>query len=142
MAEIEAHTFPNGCHMAEVEVDPETGTVELVRYCVCDDVGRAVNPMIVRGQVHGGVAQGFGQALLEHTVYDADSGQLLTGSFMDYALPRADDLPDIEVELLEVPVPVEPARREGRGRGGRRRQPAGADERGDRRAERGRDRNA
>ena len=87
IAEIKSHTFPNGCHMAEVEIDPETGMVAVVRYIVCDDVGKAVNPMIVRGQVHGGVAQGFGQAVLEHTAYDKSSGQLLAGSFMDYALP-------------------------------------------------------
>ena len=90
----------------------------------------------MRGQVHGGVAQGFGQAVLEHTVYDPDSGQLLSGSFMDYALPRADEFPDIEVELIEVPCAHQPARREGRRRGRRGRQPAGADQRDHRRAER------
>jgi carbon-monoxide dehydrogenase large subunit len=103
VAAIEFHTFPNGCHMAEVEVDPDTGTVTAVRYQVTDDVGRAVNPLIVRGQVHGGVAQGYGQAVMERTAYDPDSGQLLSGSFMDYALPRAADLPEIEVDLIEVP---------------------------------------
>ena len=103
IAAIDHHTFPNGCHIAEVEIDPETGVVEVLRYSVTDDVGKAVNPMIVRGQVHGGVAQGFGQAVLENTAYDSSSGQLLSGSFMDYCLPRADDLPDIEVELVEVP---------------------------------------
>jgi len=103
VTKVLAHTFPNGCHIAEVEIDPETGVVTVLRYVVADDVGRAINPMIVQGQVHGGVAQGLGQALLERTAYDADSGQLLSGSFMDYALPRADDLPDIEVELVEVP---------------------------------------
>src|ERR1700733_8701334 len=103
VANIDKHTFPNGCHMAEVEVDPDTGVVEVVRYRVSDDFGKAVNPLIVRGQVHGGVAQGFGQAVLERTAYDASSGQLISGSFMDYALPRADDLPNIEVDLLEVP---------------------------------------
>ncbi len=96
--------------MAEIEIDPETGVIDVVRYIVCDDVGKAVNPMIVRGQVHGGVAQGFGQAVLERTAYDADSGQLLSGSFMDYALPRADDLPDIEVELDRSALPHQPAR--------------------------------
>ena len=118
VADIKAHTFPNGCHMAEVEVDPETGTVALIRYLVCDDVGRAVNPMIVRGQVHGGVAQGFGQALREHTVYDPDSGQLLSGSLTDYALPRADDLPDLEVELLEIPCLSNPLGVKGAGEAG------------------------
>jgi carbon-monoxide dehydrogenase large subunit len=118
VAPIPAHTFPNGCHMAEVEVDPETGTIELVRYSVCDDVGKAINPLIVRGQVAGGVAQGFGQAVLEHTVYDPDSGQLLSGSFMDYALPRANEFPDIEVELLEVPCATNPLGVKGAGEAG------------------------
>jgi carbon-monoxide dehydrogenase large subunit len=118
IAPIDAHTFPNGCHIAEVEVDPETGTIELVRYSVSDDVGKAINPMIVRGQVAGGVAQGFGQAVMEHTVYDPDSGQLLSGSFMDYALPRADTFPDIEVELLEVPCASNPLGVKGAGEAG------------------------
>jgi aerobic carbon-monoxide dehydrogenase large subunit len=118
IAEIKAHTFPNGCHMAEVEVDPETGHVQVIRYQVSDDVGRAVNPMIVRGQVHGGVAQGFGQAVLERTAYDPDSGQLLSGSFMDYALPRASDLPDIEVEFLEIPCATNPLGVKGAGEAG------------------------
>ena len=118
IAEIKAHTFPNGCHMAEVDVDRDTGHVELVRYLVCDDVGKAVNPMIVRGQVHGGVTQGFGQAVLERTAYDPDSGQLLSGSFMDYALPRAGDLPDIEVELVEVPCQTNPLGVKGAGEAG------------------------
>jgi carbon-monoxide dehydrogenase large subunit len=104
--------------MAEVEVDPDTGTTELVRYIVCDDVGKAVNPMIVRGQVHGGVAQGFGQAVLEHTAYDKQSGQLLAGSFMDYAMPRAYDLPDIEVDLIEVPCVSNPLGVKGAGEAG------------------------
>ncbi len=118
VAEIKSHTFPNGCHIAEVEVDPETGQVALLRYSVTDDVGKAVNPMIVRGQVHGGVAQGFGQAVLERTVFDPVSGQLLSGSFMDYALPRADDLPDIEVELIEVPCATNPLGVKGAGEAG------------------------
>ncbi len=118
VAEIKSHTFPNGCHIAEVEVDPETGVVSVVRYSVTDDVGKAVNPMIVRGQVHGGVAQGLGQALLERTSYDASSGQLLSGSFMDYAVPRADDLPDIEVELIEVPCGTNPLGVKGAGEAG------------------------
>ena len=118
IAPIDAHTFPNGCHMAEVEVDPETGVVELVRYSVCDDFGKTVNPLIVRGQVAGGVAQGFGQAVLEHTVYDPESGQLLSGSFMDYALPRANEFPDIEVELLEIPCASNPLGVKGAGEAG------------------------
>lgn len=99
----ENSTYPNGCHIAEVEVDPETGTVTLARYSMAQDVGRALNPMIVEGQLHGGVAQGVGQALLERNFHDPDSGQLLTGSFMDCALPRAHDLPIFQTEILEVP---------------------------------------
>jgi carbon-monoxide dehydrogenase large subunit len=118
IAQIDAHTFPNGCHIAEVEVDPDTGMVQVVRYSVTDDVGRAINPLIVRGQVHGGVAQGFGQAVLERTSYDPDSGQLLSGSLMDYALPRADDLPDIEVDLIEVPCGTNPLGVKGAGEAG------------------------
>ena len=118
IAKIESHTFPNGCHMAEVEVDPDTGMVDVLRYIVCDDVGKAVNPLIVRGQVHGGVAQGYGQAVLEHTAYDPASGQLLAGSFMDYALPRASDLPDIEVDLIEVPCGTNPLGVKGAGEAG------------------------
>ena len=118
IAKIESHTFPNGCHMAEVEIDPDTGMVDVKRYLVCDDVGKAINPLIVRGQVHGGVAQGYGQAVLEHTAYDAASGQLLAGSFMDYALPRASDLPDIEVDLIEVPCGTNPLGVKGAGEAG------------------------
>ena len=118
IAAIDAHTFPNGCHMAEVEIDPETGTIELIRYSVCDDFGKTVNPLIVRGQVAGGVAQGFGQAVLEHTVYDSSSGQLLSGSLMDYALPRANEFPDIEVELLEIPCASNPLGVKGAGEAG------------------------
>jgi len=118
IAPIDHHTFPNGCHMAEVEIDPDTGMIELVRYAVCDDFGKTVNPLIVRGQVAGGVAQGFGQAVLENTVYDPSSGQLLSGSFMDYALPRATELPDIEVELLEIPCASNPLGVKGAGEAG------------------------
>jgi carbon-monoxide dehydrogenase large subunit len=118
IAPIDKHTFPNGCHMAEVEIDPDTGVVTIIRYCVADDFGKTVNPLIVRGQVSGGVAQGFGQAVLERTAYDPDSGQLLSGSFMDYALPRADDLPDIEVELVEVPCLSNPLGVKGAGEAG------------------------
>ena len=118
IAKIDFHTFPNGCHMAEVEVDPDTGKIELVRYLVCDDFGKAVNPLIVRGQVHGGVAQGYGQSVLERTVYDSGSGQLLSGTFTDYALPRADDLPQIEVELVEIPCATNPLGVKGAGEAG------------------------
>jgi carbon-monoxide dehydrogenase large subunit len=89
-------TFPGGCHIAEVEIDPDTGVTKVVKFTAVDDVGRVINPMIVEGQVQGGVAQGIGQALLENCVYDKD-GQLITGSYMDYAMPRADDLPSIGV---------------------------------------------
>ena len=86
-------TFPNGAHVVEVEIDPETGQVALVRHAAVDDYGVLVNPMVAAGQAHGAIAQGAGQALLEHALYDPQSGQLIAGSFMDYALPRADDLP-------------------------------------------------
>lgn len=118
VAEIKSHTFPNGCHIAEVEVDPDTGMLDVKRYIVMDDVGKAVNPMIVRGQVHGGVAQGLGQAVFESTRYDPESGQLLSGSFMDYALPRAGDLPDIEVDFVEVPCLSNPLGVKGAGEAG------------------------
>ena len=85
--------FPNGGHIAEVEIDPETGVITLERYTVVDDYGCLINPVLTKGQVQGGVAQGIGQALFEHTVYDPGSGQSLSGSLMDYTLPRADDLP-------------------------------------------------
>jgi carbon-monoxide dehydrogenase large subunit len=111
-------TFPNGCHAAEIEIDPETGAVSLKRYAAIDDYGRLINPMLTRGQVHGGLAQGIGQALLEHTVYDRRSGQLLSGSFMDYALPRADDLPPLDVTLAELPTAVNPLGVKGAGQAG------------------------
>jgi carbon-monoxide dehydrogenase large subunit len=95
------YTFPNGCHVAEVEIDPETGDVRLDRYLLVDDFGTLVNPMLTLGQVHGGVVQGIGQALLENVVFDADSGQLLSGSMMDYALPRASDLPSFDGYLSD-----------------------------------------
>jgi len=90
-------TFPNGAHIAEVEIDRDTGQVSLARYTAVDDYGVLVNPMIAAGQAHGVIAQGAGQALLEHAVYDPGSGQLVAGSFMDYALPRAGDLPSFEL---------------------------------------------
>ena len=99
---LSAWTFPNGCHIAEVEVDPDTGTVAIVDYNVVDDFGVVLNPMLVEGQVHGGIVQGIGQALLENAVYD-DSGQLLTGSFMDYCMPRADNMPSFDFSTVEVP---------------------------------------
>ena len=101
-AELEARSFPNGAHVAEVEIDPETGVVRVDRYTVVDDFGNLFNPMLVEGQVHGGVAQGIGQAINEHVVYD-DNGQLLTASFMDYGLPRAKDVPFMSFETEPVP---------------------------------------
>jgi aerobic carbon-monoxide dehydrogenase large subunit len=94
-------TYPAGTYICEVEVDPATGVTRIDRFTACDDFGNVVNPMIVEGQVHGGLAQGIGQAMLEHGVYDKDSGQLLTGSYMDYAMPRADDLPTFTVETVK-----------------------------------------
>ncbi len=94
--------YPKGCAVCEVEIDPATGVVEIARYSVIDDVGRVVNPMIVHGQTHGGIAQGVGQVLMENCVYDDATGQLLTGSFMDYCMPRADDLPFFATEGNEV----------------------------------------
>jgi aerobic carbon-monoxide dehydrogenase large subunit len=111
-------TFPNGCHIAEVEIDPETGTVTLERYTVVDDYGRLINPMLTKGQVQGGVAQGIGQALLEHTVYDRASGQLLSASLMDYALPRAGDLPLFDITLVELPTSANPLGVKGSGQAG------------------------
>jgi aerobic carbon-monoxide dehydrogenase large subunit len=101
-------SFPYGCQVCEVEVDPETGAVKLVHYAAVDDVGRAVNPLIIHGQVHGGIAQGAGQALMEHAHYDPETGQMLSGSFMDYAMPRASDLPSYTTELSEVPSTTHP----------------------------------
>ncbi len=98
-------TFPAGIHVCELEIDPETGATEVVSYAVVDDFGNIVNPMIVAGQVHGGVAQGIGQALLEHTVYDEDTAQLLSGSFVDYTMPRADDLPNFKLDYVCTPSP-------------------------------------
>ncbi len=99
---LSAWTFPNGCHIAEVEVEPDTGVVRVVDYNVVDDFGVILNPMLVEGQVHGGIVQGIGQALLEGALYD-DSGQLLTGSFMDYSMPRADNMPSFDFSTIEVP---------------------------------------
>jgi aerobic carbon-monoxide dehydrogenase large subunit len=113
----EPSNYPNGCHLCEVEIDPETGTVELVRYAAVDDVGRVINSMLCEGQIHGGVAQGVGQALMESIVYDAD-GQLITGSFQDYAMPRAADFPDLLSELAEVPATTNPLGIKGVGEAG------------------------
>jgi carbon-monoxide dehydrogenase large subunit len=99
------NTFPNGCHVCELEIDPETGVVELQSYLVIDDVGTVINPLTLAGQIHGGVAQGVGQILMEQVVYEPESGQLLTASFMDYCMPRADDL--CSMRIVSNPVPTE-----------------------------------
>ncbi len=100
--------FGNGCHVCEVEIDPDTGVVDIVRYTAVDDVGRAINPLLIDGQTHGGIAQGAGQALMEKIHYDPETGQLLSGTFMDYAMPRADDFPSFATAITEVPAPTNP----------------------------------
>ena len=110
--------YPNGCHVVEVEIDPDTGAVAIMRYAAVDDVGTVVNPMIVDGQVHGGIAQGVGQALWEEVAYDPATGQLLTGSFMDYVMPRADQFPSFAVGHNEVPTPTNLMGAKGGGEGG------------------------
>jgi carbon-monoxide dehydrogenase large subunit len=117
VADTPTSSFPNGCHVAEVEIDPETGATTLASYVVVDDFGTLVNPALVEGQVHGGVVQGLGQALMERTNYDED-GQLLSGSFMDYALPRADDVPDFRFESAPVPATTNPLGVKGCGEAG------------------------
>src|SRR5207237_241871 len=114
----EPPSHPNGSHVCEVEVDPDTGEVTIDRYFVVDDLGRVLNPMIVRGQIQGGVVQGIGQALIEHQVYDRQSGQLISGSFMDYGMPRADTMPNVEAELEEVPCKTNPVGVKGIGESG------------------------
>jgi aerobic carbon-monoxide dehydrogenase large subunit len=111
-------TFPNGCHIAEVEVDPDTGAVALVCYAAVDDCGAVLDHTIVQAQVHGGVAQGLGQALMEHAVYEAGSGQLVAGSFMDYAMPRADDMPAMAGALHNSPATTNPLGVKGVGEAG------------------------
>jgi carbon-monoxide dehydrogenase large subunit len=109
--------FPNGCHIAEVEIDPETGVAEVVKYTMVNDFGVIVNPLLVEGQLHGGVVQGIGQALMERTVYDGE-GQLLTGSYMDYALPRATDAPNFSFFSHPVPAKTNPLGVKGCGEAG------------------------
>ena len=109
--------FPYGAHVCEVEIDPQTGALDLVRYTAVDDVGRAINPMVVDGQTHGGAAQGIGQALWECCTYDAQ-GQLLSASFMDYAMPRADLLPSFTTDISEVLTPTNRLGVRGAGEGG------------------------
>jgi carbon-monoxide dehydrogenase large subunit len=110
-------TYSSGAHAAVVEVDVETGAVRLVRYVAVDDCGTMINPMVVEGQVHGGIAHGIGNALLEEVAYDA-AGQLLTGTLMDYALPRASDVPALDVHHVVTPSPLNPLGVKGAGEGG------------------------
>src|SRR6202034_725759 len=112
-----APTFPNGCHVAEVEVDPDTGVIDVVKYSCVNAFGIVVNPLVVAGQLHGGVVQGIGQALMEMTVYD-DNGQLLTGSFLDYAMPRAADVPQFVLADHPVPATTNPLGAKGCGEAG------------------------
>jgi carbon-monoxide dehydrogenase large subunit len=111
-------TYPNGAHVVEVEIDPDTGQVTLTRYTAVDDYGVLVNPMIAAGQAHGAIAQGVGQALLEHAVYDPDSGQLVADSFMDYAMPRANDLPPYDVSFNSTRCATNPLGVKGCGEAG------------------------
>lgn len=111
-------TFPAGSHICEVEIDPDTGVTKIIAFVAVDDFGKVINPMIVEGQVQGGVTQGIGQAMLEHGVYDPDSGQLLTGSYMDYAMPRADDVPSYKLGFTETPCPSNPLGMKGCGEAG------------------------
>lgn len=113
-----ASTYPNGCHVAEIEIDPETGACTIVNYAICDDFGRVVNPLLLQGQVHGGTAQGIGQALYEACRYDTETGQLLTGSFMDYHMPRAADLPNFQFRTHNIPCRTNPLGIKGAGEAG------------------------
>ena len=115
---IDVPTFPNGAHIVEVEVDPDTGAVAIKNYVVVDDFGATLNPLLLAGQVHGGAVQGIGQALMEDTVYDPGSGQLLSASLMDYALPRAADAPDFVFETRNMPCKTNPLGVKGAGEAG------------------------
>ena len=119
-ADNEMHdpVFPNGCAICEVEVDPDTGHVEIVRYAAVDDVGRCINPLIVHGQTHGGIAQGVGQAMWEQCAIDPSSGQPVCGSFMDYGMPRSNTLPSFKAEIVEVLSPTNPLGIKAGGEGG------------------------
>jgi len=113
-----ANTFPNGCHVVEVEIDPETGDVQIMGYVMVDDVGTVINPFTLKGQIHGGVTQGVGQILMEQVAYDPDNGQLLSGSFMDYAMPRADTVTPMKIISNEVPTELNPLGAKGGGEAG------------------------
>jgi carbon-monoxide dehydrogenase large subunit len=114
----ELASYPNGCHACELEIDEETGAIQILRYVVVDDFGVLVNPLLVKGQVHGGVAQGLGQALMENFVYDGASGQAVTGSFMDYCMPRADDMSSFEIETRPTRTATNPLGVKGAGEAG------------------------
>jgi carbon-monoxide dehydrogenase large subunit len=116
--EMHDPVFPNGCAICEVEVDPDTGLVEITRYAAVDDVGRCINPMIVHGQTHGGIAQGVGQAMWEQCYVDPKSGQPFMGSLMDYGMPRSDNLPSFATEIVEVLSPTNPLGIKAGGEGG------------------------
>jgi carbon-monoxide dehydrogenase large subunit len=111
-------TYPNGSHVCEVEIDPDTGHLDILNYVVVDDVGTVINPLGLKGQIHGGVMQGLGQAVMEQVVYDRESGQMLSGSFMDYAMPRADALPAISVTSNPCPTKLNPLGAKGAGEAG------------------------
>ena len=114
----EAPTFPNGCHVCEVEIDPETGETQIIKYSVVDDVGTVINQLTLEGQIHGGIGQGFGQALSEQIIYEKDSGQLLTGSFLDYSIPRASDMCRFDLQNNPVPTKLNPIGAKGAGEAG------------------------
>jgi carbon-monoxide dehydrogenase large subunit len=111
-------TFPAGCHICEVEVDPETGVTKIEKFVAVDDFGTLINPMIVEGQIHGGLTQGIGQAMFEECIYDSESGQLITGSYMDYCLPRADDVPSYNIGMTKTECPSNPLGVKGCGEAG------------------------
>jgi carbon-monoxide dehydrogenase large subunit len=111
-------TFPAGSHICEVEVDPDTGVTQIVKWTAVDDFGTLINPMVVEGQMHGGIVQGIGQALTEACVYDPESGQLVTGSYMDYCMPRADDVPSFTTGFTETKCPSNPLGVKGCGEAG------------------------
>jgi carbon-monoxide dehydrogenase large subunit len=115
---VEPPTYPNGTHIAEIEIDPETGATSIVNYVVVDDFGATLNPLLLAGQVHGGAVQGIGQALMEDTVYDSTTGQLLSASFMDYAMPRAEHAPDFVFETRNTPCKTNPLGVKGAGEAG------------------------
>ena len=115
---VKIPAYPYGCHVCEVEIDPDTGALALVSYAGVDDVGRAVNPLILHGQAHGAIVQGLGEAMMELCDYDPDGGQMRSASFMDYAMPRADDMPSFVTEIGETPSPTNPLGIRAGGEGG------------------------